>query len=145
MNTNKHNDIDKLNEFLSNELAAVETYRQLMEKTSGNLTQRLGELQLSHASRARELRDQITSLGGEAVNSSGAWGSFAKLIEGGAKMFSEKSGLAVLEEGEDKGLSEYRNDLDELDASCRNFVTTVLLPEQQRSHDQLRRIIAEQA
>ena len=143
MNTNNHSDVEKLNEFLSNELAAVETYRQLIDKTSGVLAQRLGELQQSHASRARQLRDQITALGGDAIKSSGAWGSFAKMMEGGAKMFSEKSGLAILEEGEDKGLAEYRKDLDELDLSCRSFVTSVLLPEQQRSHDQLRRIIGE--
>lgn len=143
MNTSDHSDVDKLNEFLTNELSAVETYRQLIEKTSGSLALRLGELQQSHAERARQLRDQITALGGEAVKSSGAWGSFAKMMEGGAKMFSEKSGLAMLEEGEDKGLAEYRKDLDELDPSCRTFVASVLLPEQQRSHDQLRRLIGE--
>ena len=145
MKTDNRSNVEKLNEFLSNELAAVETYRQCIDKTSGSvIALRLGELRQSHATRAEKLREQITALGGEPVKSSGAWGSFAKMIEGGAKMFSEKAALAILEEGEDKGLAEYRDDLDKLDEPSRSLVAGALLSEQQRSHDQLRRIIAEQ-
>lgn len=140
----KNDTVEKLNEFLSNELSAVETYRQCIEKVSASsTTQTLRELQQSHATRAGQLKERITALGGKPVDSSGAWGSFAKMMEGGAKMFSEKSALAMLEEGEDKGLSEYRKDREELDASSRSFVAGTLLPEQQRSHDQLRGIIAQ--
>jgi uncharacterized protein (TIGR02284 family) len=144
MNTDYQSDIEKLNEFLSNELAAVETYKQCIDKTSSSsITQHLSELRQSHAARAQQLRERIMALGGEPVNSSGAWGSFAKMMEGGAKMFSEKSALAILEEGEDKGLAEYREDLDKLEEPSRSFVASALLPEQQRSHDQLRRIIGQ--
>jgi hypothetical protein len=37
------------------------------------------------------LRSQILRLGGQCDDSSGAWGSFAKLVEGGAKLFGEKA------------------------------------------------------
>ena len=144
MNTDTKSNVEKLNEFLSNELAAVETYQQCIDKTSGSVTApRLRELRQSHAARAEQLRERIMALGGEPVKSSGAWGSFAKTVEGGAKMFSEQAALAILEEGEDKGLADYRKDLDKLEESSRSFVASALLPEQQRSHDQLRRIIGE--
>src|SRR6187402_3586888 len=115
MNNDTQNNVEKLNEFLSNELSAVETYKQCIDKVSGSsIASSLRELQQSHATRARQLRERIAALGGEPVKDSGAWGSFAKMMEGGAKMFSEKSALVMLEEGEDKGLAEYRNDRDEL-------------------------------
>ena len=73
---NNQHDVDKLNEFLSNELSAVETYRQCIEKTSDSMVaQRLGELRQSHAARAEQLRQRITALGGEPVKDSGAWGA----------------------------------------------------------------------
>lgn len=142
MNTKTRNDVKKLNEFLRNELAAVDTYAQCIDQAAGSpITLRLRELQQSHAARAGQLREQIRALGGEPVNGAGVWGSFARLMEGGAKMFSEKSALSILEEGEDKGLSEYREELDTLGEPTRSFVARALLPEQQRSHDELRRII----
>lgn len=45
--------------------------------------------------------------------------------------------MAVLEEGEDHGLRDYRDDLDRLDAETRQFVELELLPAQRRTHDQL--------
>lgn len=144
MNTDTQSDVKTLNEFLSNELAAVETYTQCIDKAAGSpIAPGLGELQRSHAIRAGQLRERIQALGGKPVESSGVWGSFAKMLEGGAKMFSAQSALSVLEEGEDKGLSEYRGELDKLREPSRGFVASALLPEQQRSHDQLRRIIGQ--
>src|SRR5688572_137110 len=108
MKTYSDKDVAKLNDFLKNEIAAVETYGQCIEKAAQSPTvPRLVELRQSHASRARLLRERIVALGGEPAEGSGTWGGFAKLVEGGAKAFGEKAALSALEEGEDKGLHDY--------------------------------------
>jgi uncharacterized protein (TIGR02284 family) len=128
--------VDSLNGFLRGELSAVETYRQAIEKISEpSLRNQLQQLSQSHQQRVTLLRARIVQLGGQPADDSGAWGSFAKLIEGGAKVFGVKAALAALEEGEDHGLRLYRDDLDQLDASTRSWVSAELFPEQRRSHD----------
>jgi hypothetical protein len=135
-------DIEKLNDFLQNEIAAVETYSQCIEKSGqSTLVQPLVELQQSHSSRADLLKDRIVALGGKPAEGSGMWGGFAKLVEGGAKAFGEKAALSALEEGEDNGLKNYKTDISDLSDSTRQFVASMILPEQQRSHDTLSRML----
>jgi uncharacterized protein (TIGR02284 family) len=128
--------IDTLNRFLRGEISAVETYRMALDKIEdATLRARLEEIHKSHEARAAKLRNRISQLGGMPADSSGAWGGFAKLVEGGAKAFGTKAALAALEEGEDHGLRLYRDDLDKLDSATRSFTETELLSSQQRSHD----------
>jgi uncharacterized protein (TIGR02284 family) len=127
--------IDTLNGFLRGEIAAVETYRMALDKIDDPaLRARLEEIRQSHEARAAKLRGRVSQLAGKPANSSGAWGGFAKLVEGGAKAFGVKAALAALEEGEDHGLRLYRDDLDKLDSETRAFVETELYSSQQRSH-----------
>lgn len=130
-----HNDIDKLNSFLRGELSAVETYRQVMEKAETPAVR--ASLQPgfdSHSKRTRLLEAKIRQLGGEPSKDSGAWGSFAKAVQGGAKMFGVSAAVSTLEQGEDHGLADYKSDLKELTPQNQEFVRTNLLAEQERSH-----------
>src|SRR5437763_16680602 len=105
--------VDSLNELLRGEISAVETYRQAIEKLGGSATRRqLEDCRRSHEGRVAKLRDHVARLGGEPAKESGAWGAFARLFEGGAKVFGERAAVAALEEGEDHGLKLYRADLD---------------------------------
>ena len=132
--------VDQLNSFLRGELSACETYRQALEKLNDSpfRTELEGCLR-SHEMRATELKNQILALGGQAAEGSGIWGAFAKLVEGGAKVFGDKSAIAVLEEGEDHGLKDYQRDLAELDAASRQVVERCLI-EQRRTHEILSQI-----
>ena len=126
---------DKLNSFLRGEISAVETYRQALEKlTTSPHRQTLEECRRSHEYRAQLLRQEIRRRGGTAAESSGPWGAFAKLVEGGATLFGEKAAIAALEEGEDHGRDDYRRDLKDLDAPGKTFVEQNLLSEQLRTH-----------
>ena len=117
--------VDKLNEFLRGEISAVETYRQALEKITESSTRvQLEQCRRSHEERVALLRRSITEVGGKPAASSGPWGSFAKLAEGGAKLFGEKSAIAALEEGEDRGLKLYTQDVDKLDAQASRIVRT---------------------
>jgi rubrerythrin len=132
-----------LNKFLRGELSAVETYRQALERLSASaFASDLLENKRSHEQRVEMLRNQVLRLGGKCDEDSGAWGSFAKLVEGGAKLFGEKAAIAALEEGEDHGLKLYRSnsDIQKLDLATRDFVERSLLPEQERTHRTTSRI-----
>jgi len=127
--------VDTLNEFLRGEVSAVETYRQALEKLSGSSHRiQLEEGRRSHELRVVKLQEQIRRLGGEPSQGSGAWGAFARLVEGGAKVFGEASAIAALEEGEDRGLKLYRGDLTDLEPASRLFVQSDLLPAQEQTH-----------
>jgi hypothetical protein len=127
--------VDTLNGFLRGEISAVETYRQAIEKLGSSPTKaQLEDCRRSHEQRVDKLRDQVERLGGEPAESSGAWGAFARLVEGGAKVFGESAAVAALEEGEDHGLKLYRDDLDKFDIVTRQIVEADLLPAQQRTH-----------
>jgi hypothetical protein len=127
--------VDALNGFLRGEISAVETYRQAIEKLGRSPTgAQLEDCRRSHEQRVAKLRAQVARMGGEPAKDSGAWGAFARLVEGGSKVFGERAAVAALEEGEDHGLKLYRDDLTKLDAQTRQLVETDLLPEQERTH-----------
>ena len=127
--------VKTLNGFLRGEISAVETYRQAMEKLNQSPARvQLQDCHGSHEQRIPKLRQQITRLGGVPADDSGAWGTFAKLVEGGAKAVGEKAAIAALEEGEDHGLKLYREDLTKLDPGSRQWVERDLLPAQERTH-----------
>jgi hypothetical protein len=127
--------VDTLNTFLRGELSAVETYRQALDKLNNSASRTLLlDCHISHEQRVEKLRQQVAKLGGEPSNNSGPWGAFAKLIEGGAKIFGEKAAISALEEGEDHGLKLYRDEIGKLDQESRRLVETDLLPAQERTH-----------
>jgi len=127
--------IDQLNSFLRGELSAVETYRQALEKVKdAYIVTVLRECQESHAERVRALTEQVATFGGKPANESGAWGTFAKLVEGAATAFGDKAAVSALEEGEDHGLKDYRGDLEGLDPNARQLVHQRMLPAQERTH-----------
>ncbi len=130
--------VDKLNEFLRGEMSAVETYQMALDKVEASSAAR-DELLVnlkSHQDRVIALRDAIVALGGAPAQSSGPWGTFAKLVEGAAKALGEKAAIDALEEGEDHGLKDYRKDIQELDARGRQLVGGMIAMQQQ-THDRL--------
>lgn len=128
--------VDTLNSLLRGEISAVETYDQALEKLRGDaaVATQLSECRSSHEERVELLREEITRLGGEPADGSGPWGAFAKLVEGGAKAFGRQAAIAALEEGEDHGLKQYRDDLPKLDANMRTALEGRLLSKQQQTH-----------
>jgi len=128
--------VDHLNSFLRGEISAVETYRMALEKLEqGNPARaELAACMNSHQERVQLLREAVIQCGGQPDTSSGAWGAFAKTVEGGANVLGDKVAIYALEEGEDHGLKDYRGDLDDLDSSSRRLVETRLLPEQIVTH-----------
>ena len=127
--------IDQLNSLLRGEISAVETYKQALEKVGDEHTSdalALRAIAQEHGEHAQALRDEVEKLGGEADDSSGPWGAWAKTVQGTAKLFGDASALKSLKEGEEHGLKDYREALDDVDESSRTLILSQLIPAQER-------------
>ena len=125
--------VERLNAFLSGELAAVETYKlaldNLEEKSKARTN--LESCLQSHQQRVSLLKAAIAQRGGTPAQPTGAWSAVIEIAETAA---GDKAALAALEEGEDHELADYRGALAGLDASARQLVEMQLLPKQIQSH-----------
>jgi demethoxyubiquinone hydroxylase (CLK1/Coq7/Cat5 family) len=128
--------VDQLNSFLRGELSAVETYRIALDKLdkASFARMQLQTVMSSHQQRVDALRGKIMEMGGRPAESSGAWGVFAKAIEGSASVLGDKIAIDALESGEDHGLADYRQDLKKLDGDARRLIVSQLLPKQEETH-----------
>jgi hypothetical protein len=123
--------IDVCNSLLRGELSAVETYTQALGKFENDPSRSdLDRLRADHEASASTLRQHLVDMGAEPDESSGAWGSFARTVEGTAKIFGESPALAALEEGEEHGINEYREALDNNDVmeDIKMEIRQTLLP-----------------
>jgi demethoxyubiquinone hydroxylase (CLK1/Coq7/Cat5 family) len=137
-NTTQTTTVATLNGFLRGEISAVETYRQALDKLQTSPSRvELEQCRRSHEQRVDRLRQEVVRLGGKPVEASGAWGAFAKLVEGSAKVLGEKAAISALEEGEDHGLKLYREEMAKLDATARSVIESEVLPAQERTHKSL--------
>lgn len=129
--------VRQLNSFLRGEISAAETYRMAIDKVSksddnaANLGL-LREIQEEHGRAAQALRDRIRELGGDPSDSSGAWGAWAKFVQATGNLFGDASSLKSLKEGEEHGLKDYEEGVDDIDATSAELVANQLIPAQQR-------------
>src|SRR4051812_31599341 len=139
--------IRQLNSFLRGEISAAETYRMAIDKVADadkSQVANLGllrEIQEEHARAAQALRDRIRELGGEPSDSSGAWGAWAKLTQGTANLFGDAAALKSLKEGEEHGLKDYQEGLDDIDVTSEELVRNQFIPAQQRHINLLDQLI----
>ena len=132
--------IDALTALLHGERSAVETYTQAIAKFGAEAPYELNDCQRSHRDRVERLVRRLAELGGHPPDGSGLWGTFAKLVEGGAALFGRANALAALEEGEDHGIATYRERLDDVDGESRRLIEAELLPAQLMTHDVMRNL-----
>jgi hypothetical protein len=131
-----HN-INTLNKFLKDELSAMETYQQVLNSLKDEVglgnSETLKPIYDNHAEAVFSLQGLIRRLDGTPVESSGAWGTWAKLLMGGANILGHKSALKALQEGEKNGAEDFEAALEdaELPSDIRALIETKLLPDQQ--------------
>ena len=138
--------VRQLNSLLRGEISAAETYRMAIDKVAGadDPAANVGllrEIQEEHGRAAQEIRDRIQELGGEASDSSGAWGAWAKTVQGTMNLFGDASSLKALKEGEEHGLKDYQEALGDVDAASRQLINNQLIPAQQRHINLLDQLI----
>jgi uncharacterized protein DUF2383 len=97
------NDVDTLNAVLRASLSAAAAYRSAIRRIErhgqgGAIALRV--ILQSHLKNAQKLRNEIRGLGGMPDEHTGAWGAFAKSMEGAASLFGSNAELAALKEAE---------------------------------------------
>jgi uncharacterized protein (TIGR02284 family) len=130
-------DTNTLNSLLRGEMSAIETYRQAIEKLGDvhdPLVEVLRAMQRDHRDASEALWKHVEQHGGKPSEGSGPWGAFAKAVEGTAKMLGNAAALKALKEGEEHGLKDYEDALNDknLPADCQALIRG-LIP-QQRTH-----------
>jgi hypothetical protein len=127
--------VDRLESFCRNEMSAVQTYAKALSSPSlRQVSDILQSCHASHEERASALADRILEMGGRVPESMGVWGSLMPLLEGAAAALSARMAVSILEEGEDRILKDYRENLGRLDLETRNFISQHVLPGQVRTH-----------
>ena len=127
---------DNLNSLLRGELAATETYQQALAKVGTETwAAPLRKIHEDHRAAANTLRQHVHGFGGKPDQDSGAWGAFAKTVEGTAKLFGNTAALKALKEGEEHGIHTYEDALLDQDVAeeCKTLIRSTLLP-QTREH-----------
>jgi len=137
--------VTQLNSLLRGEISAAETYRMAIDKVadSDNVANAglLREIQEEHGRAAQGIRDRIRELGGEPSDSSGAWGAWAKTVQGTMNLFGDAAALKSLKEGEEHGLKDYQEAVDDVDPSTAQLIQNQLIPAQQRHINLLDQLI----
>jgi uncharacterized protein (TIGR02284 family) len=137
-----------LNSLLRGEISATETYNQALEKFAGKPAEaELRRLRDEHSEAANSLRQHIHLHGGDPSTGSGAWGTWAKLVEGTAKVFGDTAALKALKEGEEHGVNSYQSALrgNDLTADCKGLISAQLLPRTQAHIPVLDRLMGAQS
>ena len=137
--------VTQLNSLLRGEISAAETYRMAIDKVAdGSDATNAGllrEIQEEHGRAAQGIRDRIRELGGEPSDSSGAWGAWAKTVQGTMNLFGDSAALKSLKEGEEHGLKDYQEAMDDVDPSSAQLIQNQLIPAQQRHINLLDQLI----
>jgi demethoxyubiquinone hydroxylase (CLK1/Coq7/Cat5 family) len=124
-------DVDALNALLRGEVAAVETYDQVIAKFAGRpQAVELQRIRDEHAESAAVLRERVRHFGGDPAEGSGIWGKVTAAITGTAKILGPATALATLKQGEDFGIGQYENALcdPEIDREDKELIRHRLLP-----------------
>ncbi len=129
--------IQVCNGLLHEEISAVETYKEAIERFSDE--PEAGELRSirhGHASSVEALRQHILSMGGLPGLNSAAWRTFSCAIEKADHPFDKKDILLPLHRGEEQCQTEYLNALDDVDVlpESKRLIRAELL---RRSNDHL--------
>jgi len=123
--------VDQVNGLIKDELSAVETYRKAVEKVKGLAAAELRRLENEHEKAAVMLQEKLAERGLEPATSAGAWGSWARLLEGAASLLGDKAAIKALKESEEHGIKDYERALEDDDTppDIRALIRTELLPQ----------------
>jgi len=136
-----------LEKLLKNELSAMETYQQVLDKLRADVAlseaENLMPIYEDHKAAVSSLQALTTRFGGTPTEVSGAWGVWAKLMLDGANILGNEVVLKALHEGETIGDKDYKEALldTELPSDIRSLIETKLLLAQKAHISTLDRLL----
>ena len=123
--------VDTCNELLRGELSAVESYTRALDRfPAAPGDEMLARIRADHEDSAMELRRLVIACGAEPSPTAGVWGALAGAAEGAAAILGFAPACALLLEGEEHGLREYTDALEDSDVSweLKQLIRDELLP-----------------
>lgn len=135
-----------LNSLLECELSAIETYANAAKKLAQcRIVSELVRFGRDHEDAAEALRQQIRSLGGTPVESSGVWGKWPQGVEATSRVVGAVAELDALTGEETHSLYRYREVLGDrnLDPASRSLIQDRLLPRVSAHHERIAELLSE--
>lgn len=139
--SNQSAELNLLTCMLRTELAAADSYAQAMQNfEEPRLLSDLENMREEHLRAQTELREKITRLGGELVDSPGPW-STCTAVTGGVP--GAATALLALKQGEEQAINQFEDGLkrDDLDADCKSLIRTHLLSDSRKHVEELNRLM----
>lgn len=121
------------NSLLRGEMSAVETYEQALSRFDAtNGANEVQRILSEHRDSVQRLKALIRDEGGEPSEGSGAWGYWANMVTGLAKLVGTGPTLQSLYQGEDHGKNSYESALKDetVPQEVKDEIRTRLLPRQ---------------
>ncbi len=139
----KNNEMTQMDDLIRGEMAAVKTYDTVLaDLKAGSERERLSAIRADHQAAVDRLSKYVAGKPDlvEDVESAGAWGGFATAWTKGAKLMGNSAALRALKQGEEHGISEYREALgdDSIDSGLKAQIKSEMLPKQQKHIDTLK-------
>ena len=122
---------DTCNALLIGEIAAVETYSQVIDKFDNATADiALERIRADHQQNVFELRKFIADSALEPASSSGTWTGIQEALQEAESLLGESPVLKSLQAGEELGISQYENALANADVSeaAKSIIKRTLLP-----------------
>src|SRR5262245_1295802 len=121
-------DTKTLNTLLRGEISAAESYDLAISKFEGrSAAMELRRIRDEHHAAMSMLRDRVRSNGGDPVDSSGSWGTFASVVTGTAMALGMKPVITALRQGEEHGISAYQKAINsDVTDGCRRLIESEL-------------------
>lgn len=124
----------QLDDLIRGEMAAVKAYDQVISKIKDEAeAKKLKMIKESHVTAIEKLKSYGSKDVQEDTKSAGAWGTFAKVYTGGASLLGDKTALKALKQGEEHGVREYKEALndDSIKPELKEVIRTQFLPKQE--------------
>ncbi len=123
--------IDTCSALLIGEIAAVESYSQLIDKFDAAAADTaLERIRADHQENVFELHKIISEGGAEPATGSGTWAGFDSALQEADVLLGESPVLKNLQAGEELGISQYENALANANVSdaAKTIIKRALLP-----------------
>ena len=124
----------QLDDLIRGEMSAVRVYDQVLEKVTNTAeVTKLKAIRMDHQNAVATLKRYASSDVREDTQTVGPWGTFTKAWTGTAKLMGNETAIKALAQGEEHGISEYKEALndDAVSKDLKNLIKTNLLPKQE--------------
>lgn len=124
-----------VDELIRGEISAVESFDTIINKVKDvSEVNELSRIRQDHQKAVDVLKQFADAEVSGETDTSGPWGTFTTAFAGGASLFGDKAAINALKVGEQHGLNEYREALEDdgVRAEVKQIIRSELIPSQER-------------